>query len=93
MTTDITPEAVERLAEDMQKHMPLGRGANTLRALTTALTEARAEIVRLRDYVNAFDDLNHQKNEHGANEYYGALLVAHINARATLASLDNPARK
>jgi hypothetical protein len=37
-----TPEAVERLAQDMQQHMPFGRGAATLRALSAALEAERA---------------------------------------------------
>jgi len=49
---------------------------------------AQAEIAKLRaslaGYVVAFDDVNHPKNEEGANEYYGALLDAHVKARAAL---------
>jgi hypothetical protein len=41
-TPDLTPEAVERLAQDMQQHMPFGRGSATLRALSAALEAERA---------------------------------------------------
>ena len=46
---DTSPEAVGRLAKDMQEHMPFGRGAATLRALSAAL----AEMTRRRDYWKA----------------------------------------
>jgi len=40
---DTSSDALERLANDMQVHMPWGRGANTLRALSARIAELEAE--------------------------------------------------
>jgi hypothetical protein len=39
-----TPEAVERLAQDMQQHMPFGRGSATLRALSAERAALKARV-------------------------------------------------
>ena len=86
MTSDISPEAVERLAEDMQKHMPWGRGANTLRALSTALTEARAENERLREVLEHLDKAASEVARRGAETgpQWSKLTIASLKARAAL---------
>ena len=43
------PAAVERLAKDMQEHMPFGRGAATLRALAAERDALRAKAVERLD--------------------------------------------
>jgi hypothetical protein len=45
---DISPETVERLANDMQQHMPWGRGANTLRAQAARIAELEAALATAR---------------------------------------------
>jgi hypothetical protein len=48
---DLTPEAVERLAQDMQQHMPFGRGADTLRALSAERDDQKkARILAVRSW-------------------------------------------
>ena len=54
---DTSPEAVERLANDMQVHMPWGRGANTLRALSARVAELEA--------ANDAAEKSHRISDHG----------------------------
>lgn len=63
------------------------RDAHTARAVEALEAQLAEAVEALEGYVEAFDDLNHPKNEVGANEYYGALLVAHETAHAALAKI------
>ena len=63
-TQDTSPEAVERLAQDMQEHMPFGRGSATLRALSAALeAEKRHKLAIAGDKINAVSELRQVKAE------------------------------